>query len=644
MLSLSLPDSVENLEYEAFRECRSLTELSIPGSLENIGLMAFYFCSNLVSLTFGDGVKTIGYNAFFYGHELTSVEIPDSVTSIQEHAFGTCFNLTSVRLGRGVTNLSPRAFNYALALPAFQMAPGNPSYTVVDGVIFTKDLKKLVEFPCGKTGDYAFPDGVETIQAGSAAYSKPTAFRFPDSLSVIEDNAFFGCDQLHSISFGSALTNIGRDAFTYCDALTEFLVATNNPVFASVDGVLFNKDKTHLLACPGGMAGVYEVPAGVEEISANAFRYCRHLTCAVFPEGLKRIESNAFDGCSLLDTVILPSSVESVGHYAFGICPALSAVSLPEGLTMIGGLAFYRCSGLTSLVLPASVEEIGGSAFGDCSSLVTLCVPASWRGTSMLDRAQIPETCTVVYGGKWTCEVDAGGNATLTGAPEGVERLVVPPVVEGHPVTAIGAAAFSGRAELEEVILPTTLASIGESAFAGCGALAYLRLPEGVDSVGADAFSESGLSKLSVPGTWEGWNRLDGVALPDGCLVFYRGEPPGDPRYSDWSGGYGVAPDDLPADGDPDGDGATNGEEFIAGSNPLDDSDFLHLSIGVEGGKIDLAVSPLHGDRAYAYSGTDSLLSEADDWEPISAEELESLNTDSPLRFFKVQVGYPEAE
>ena len=473
MGSLSLPDGVETLDVDSFRDCHSLRDLSIPGSVENINTMAFYFCSNLVSLAFGDGVKKIGYDAFFYCHELTSVEIPDSVTTIQDKAFGSCTKLSSVRLGRGLVDMAPRAFHYATVLAEFQMGPDNPAYTVMDGVVYTKDLKKLVEVPGGKTGIHAMPDGVETVLAGGASYSKLASFVFPDSLTTIEENAFFGCSNMVSVSLGPAVTAIGRDAFTYCDLLAEFRVDTGNPSFSAVDGVLFDKDGTSLLVCPGGMAGVYEVPAGVESICSNAFRFCRHLTGVVCPEGLKRIESKAFDSCPLLDSVFLPSSLESVG----------------------------------------------GSAF---------------RG--------------------------------------------------------------------------------------------------------------SGLAKLSVPGSWEGGSQLDGVSLPEGCLVLYRGEPYGDPRYADWAGGFGVAAADLPAEGDPDGDGASNREEFVAGTNPLDDSEFLRLAIGVEGGKIDLAVSPAREDRTYTYSGTESLLPGGDGWQPISSQELESLSTTLPSRFFKVQAEYPEAK
>ena len=489
-------------------------------------------------------------------------------------------------------------------------------------MIFTKDMKSLVEFPCGKSGAYVLPDGVETIRTGGVSYCMElTSFEFSDSVSVIEDVAFFGCHALNSLSFGASLTEIGRDALTYCDALAEFRVDAGNPAFSSIDGVLFDKDAKSLLAFPGGRGGAYEVPAGVEEIAANAFRYCRKLEAVVLPEGVKRIESNAFDGCSLLREVSLSSTLESIGSYAFGLCPALASVDFPDGLTSIGQLAFYRCTGLVALSLPASVKSIDSSVFEECSSLWTMCVPASWKGSSILSRAGVPSGCTVVYGGRWAFEVDGEGNATVTGVPEGVTRLAVPPMLEGHPVVAIGSEAVAGREELE-----------------------ILRISDGVREIEDGAFVGAGLARLSVPGAWQEGNVLDGAAVPEGCFVLYRGDPPDDSRYAEWAEGYGLAPEELPADGDPDGDGAGNWDEFVAGTHPLDRGEVLRVSIEVEGGQIGLSVSPRKDDRTYSYSGTESLLSGEGGWTEIPDEEVERLDTSTTMRFFKVEVEYPQGE
>ena len=103
---LTLPDSFmayngkKVTEYEiydsAFRGCRSLTSITIPDSVTSIGYEAFYGCTSLTSVTIGNGVTSIGRSAFRGCTSLTSITIPDGVTSIGQYAFYDCTSLASV--------------------------------------------------------------------------------------------------------------------------------------------------------------------------------------------------------------------------------------------------------------------------------------------------------------------------------------------------------------------------------------------------------------------------------------------------------------------------------------------------------------------------------------------------------------------
>ena len=92
----TIPDSVTTIGYDAFAFCHSLTSVTIPDSVTKIGDRAFFDCSSLTSVTIPDSVTTIGYDAFFNCSSLTSVTIPDSVTKIGDDAFFYCSSLTSV--------------------------------------------------------------------------------------------------------------------------------------------------------------------------------------------------------------------------------------------------------------------------------------------------------------------------------------------------------------------------------------------------------------------------------------------------------------------------------------------------------------------------------------------------------------------
>jgi uncharacterized repeat protein (TIGR02543 family) len=117
-------------------------------------------------------------------------------------------------------------------------------------------------------------------------------------------------------------------------------VASGNPAYSSVDGVLFNLAKTTLIRCPQGKTGTYSIPNNV--------------TC---------IEDYAFDTCSGLASVTIPSSVTSIGYQAFLSCTGLSSVTIPRSVTSIGGAAFFCCRGLASACFAGNAPAMGSSVF-----------------------------------------------------------------------------------------------------------------------------------------------------------------------------------------------------------------------------------------------------------------------------------------
>jgi hypothetical protein len=94
-------------------------------------------------------------------------------------------------------------------------------------------------------------------------------------------------------------------------------VDPNNPAYSSMNGVLFDKGQTTLIAYPGGLAGNYTIPDSVTSIGDSAFYYCTKLT-----------------------SVTIGNSVTSIGDYAFYYC-RLTSVTIPDSVTSIGDSAFY---------------------------------------------------------------------------------------------------------------------------------------------------------------------------------------------------------------------------------------------------------------------------------------------------------------
>ena len=92
---------------------------------------------------------------------------------------------------------------------------------------------------------------------------------------------------------------------------------TNNPVYSSVDGVLFDKSQTTLIQCPGGKAGNYTISSSVVNIGDYAFYNCTSLTNVTIGNNVSNIGLQAFLYCYGLTTVTIPNSVSYIASGAF---------------------------------------------------------------------------------------------------------------------------------------------------------------------------------------------------------------------------------------------------------------------------------------------------------------------------------------
>ena len=365
---LVIPDSVTTIPECAFR-CQAITSVVIPDSVTTIGTDAFRDCTSLTSVTFGENSKltTIGDYAFYYCRSLTSIVIPDSVITIGEGAFIDCTSLTSVTFGENsqlttigwyafedctsltsvtipdsVTTIRGYAFRDCTSLTSITVDENNPNYKSIDGNLYSKDGKTLIQYAVGKSN---------------------TTFEIPSGVTTIDAYAFYNCTSLTSIVIPASVTSIGEGAFMYCSSLTSITI-----------------------------------PASVTTIGSWAFKGCTSLTSITIPEGVTTIGSYAFEGCSGLTSIVIPDSVTTIGWYAFKGCTSLTynvydngkylgnesnpylvlgeatstsitSCEINENCKVICGYAFYNCASLTSITIPASVTSIGEGAFMFCSSL-----------------------------------------------------------------------------------------------------------------------------------------------------------------------------------------------------------------------------------------------------------------------------------
>ena len=133
--------------------------------------------------------------------------------------------------------------------------------------------------------------------------------------------------------------------------LTSIEVENTNPLYASENGVLFNKEKTKLLLCPRGKSGSYTIPNSVECIDGEAFQHCNNLTSIIIPNSVKVIYKFAFARCNGLTSIIIPNGVEHIYRNSFSYCTNLSSVITSSSIKSIDLGAFYGCPSLTSITI-----------------------------------------------------------------------------------------------------------------------------------------------------------------------------------------------------------------------------------------------------------------------------------------------------
>lgn len=237
-------------------------------------------------------------------------------------------------------------------------------------------------------GDYSFADCEDVSR-----------IVLPDNLQTIGYRSFSGCRNLSSINIPNRVISIGVEAFDYCTGLQKVFIPASvseigdgafrhnwalksisvdvaNKDYVDVNGVLFSKNWTRLIAYPAGKTDqTYSLPANTTSIGAGAFANCKDLVSIVLPNNLVEIRRGAFQECNRLVSMSIPNSMEVIESNVFSGCSNLRQISLPKKMKRIGNCAFENCVALTNLVIPDGVESVGNRAFAGCSDLKNVSVP-----------------------------------------------------------------------------------------------------------------------------------------------------------------------------------------------------------------------------------------------------------------------------
>ena len=499
----AIPDSF-------FESSAYLNTLELPSTLKSIGATAFYG-TNLTEVTLPEGLESIGDFAF-YNTGLTSLTIPASVTSFGNRVFASCQSLTEVVLSDGLSTLNGGMFN-GTPLTTITV-PGSvktiPSFTLscstLQTIILSEGVERLEPNAIASSAltSLTIPSSIKTVGRYAVNASSLSSITLSEGITTIEDYAFYNVSALTEITIPASVTSVTALAFD-SSAMTGFYVAEGSESYTSVDGVLYSKDMTSIVAVPDVTTGEFVLPATVTDIGAGAFKDSG-VTSVVFQEGYITVASAAFEGT--------PLSSISGGDYYVDSNGIMYLVS--NGTAYVAYQPDATATPLTEIPAKDDPTKTYPVSFDE-----TISVVASGRdGNISWTITETAGVYTLTLTGEGAMKDYEKGSTPWLSAGYSCDKIIIcdgitnigafacssrdTTVVEiPDSVTSIGFRAFWSARSLTTVEIPDSVTSIGGSAFLYCTSLTEVEIPDTVTSIGELAFDHTAITEITVPANAE---------------------------------------------------------------------------------------------------------------------------------------------
>ena len=292
-------------------------------------------------------------------------------------------------------------------------------FEVIDGLRYlldtgAKTATLMLKTDGNYSGDIVVP---EKVEGNDEVEYVVTSF---------EENCFYDCSGLTSITIPSSVTSLGDNCFSGCSGLTSITIPSSVTSLGE--------------SCFSGCSGLTSItiPSSVTSLSEGCFSYCSGIKSITIPSSVTSLGDNCFSGCSGLTSITIPSSVTSLGDYCFYNCSGLTSITIPSSVSSLGDGCFYNCCVLTSFIIPSSVTSLGNHCFFGCRGLTSITIPSS---------------------------VTSLGDACFSGC-SGLTSIIIP-----SSVTSLREQCFWGCSGLTSVTIPSSVTSMGDRCFRGCSGL-----------------------------------------------------------------------------------------------------------------------------------------------------------------------------
>jgi uncharacterized repeat protein (TIGR02543 family) len=379
---------------------------------------AFLSCPNLARVVLPEGLTTIGTTAFSCD-VLREVTLPASVTSIGQCAFSS-ENLT------GIT-----------------VAEGNENYCSADGVLFSKDMTTLIQYPAAKSGSsYTVPNQVTTIGPYAFSGSKLTEVILPadvqaiymcafsdcttletvdlsgcEDLKNLDNSTFSGCAALKEVTLPAGLTGIWPGAFDGCEVLETVTLLSEEPPIVQGGPAALDFPRTTRILVPPGSVEAYKT-ASVWSGYADQILACGALDMSLSDSSLAMSEGSAppvlvvtLTNSGSTDVTGLSASLTGSGASSFDL-EALTGTTLGAGESTTFTVTPH--AGLTVGTYQAEVRVTGESLPDPVIGAFTLTVNKPTTYTVTANANPAGGGTVTVNGSGTSATVTAGSEVTLT--------------------------------------------------------------------------------------------------------------------------------------------------------------------------------------------------------------------------------------
>lgn len=368
IVSISIPQSVVKVEFDAFSGCEKLSKVIYNGSFVEWNAIDFVINGACMRTS---NPNLYAKNLYINGEHIDgSFIIPEGLEKISDSCFCGCVNLNSVIIPNTVKEIGDLAFQN-----------------------------------CNNLNSIELPNSVKKI--GRQAFSncsKLLNITFY-GLEFIGQRAFYNCSSLNGIEIPDSIWYIGSDIFDNCNLKWIKLPGNIFKSFLEIDGD-YSKLNSLKIGLPqtiehikltknfsnhdttvefeGRRIGVLSLLHRVTKIEFDdhiscigtmALENCENLKSVYLPKSLNEIECNAFRNCVSLKNVIIPNGVRSIGDGAFSGCKSLESISIPDSVTNMGNNVFIDCISLEDVQLSSNLENLGGYIFNGCTKLTKLSIP-----------------------------------------------------------------------------------------------------------------------------------------------------------------------------------------------------------------------------------------------------------------------------